>query len=267
MYFMKLTQPLTQIFGILLLALSVSSCQKGVSSDANKARLQVFLTDDPANYQEVVIDVQDIRINYSTDSTNGWQSLTNVNTGTYDVLKLVNDNDTLLADAELPAGKIQQIRLVLGSNNYVKIDGQTYNLTTPSAQQSGLKLNIHQDVNAGITYKLLLDFDAARSIVRTGNNKYILKPVIRTSLEAVGGSIHGFVTPSSVSTAVFAIQGPDTLAGTYTSNGSYWVKGLNAGTYALSFVPGDTTYQKQTKTGITVTTNQVTTVDTVKLVQ
>jgi hypothetical protein len=268
MYFMKLTQHLLPILFIFTLTLAVSSCQKGVSgSDDSKARFQVFLTDDPANYEEVVIDVQDIRINYSSDSSNGWQSLTNVNTGSYDVLKLVNDNDTLLADAELNPGRIQQIRLILGSNNYVKIDGVQYNLTTPSAQQSGLKLNIHQDVNAGITYKLLLDFDAARSIVRTGNNKYILKPVIRTSMEAIGGSIHGYVTPSSFSTAVFAIQGPDTIAGTYTSNGSYWLKGLNAGTYDLSFVPGDSTYQEQTKSGITVNTNQVTTVDTVKLVQ
>jgi hypothetical protein len=180
---------------------------------------------------------------------------------------LVNDNDTLLGDAELNAGRIEQIRLILGPNNYVKVDGQTIPLQTPSAQQSGLKLNIHQDVNAGVTYKLLLDFDAARSIVKTGNNKYILKPVIRTSLQSIGGSLRGFVLPDSVNTAVFAIQGTDTIAGTYTSNGSYMIKGLDAGTYTLGFAPADTTYKSQNKTGITITTNTVTTVDTVTLVK
>ena len=243
------------------------ACQKENSASADKARLQVYLTDAPGNYEEVVIDVQDIKINYSSDTANGWKSLSSVRTGAYDVLKLVNDKDTLLGDAELDAGKIEQIRLVLGDNNYVKVDGQIIPLQTPSAQQSGLKLNIHQEVNAGVTYKLLLDFDAARSIVKTGNNKYLLKPVIRTSLKAMGGSLRGYVLPDSINTAVFAIQGADTVAGTYTSSGSYMLKGLDAGTYTLAFAPADSAFKAQNKTGITVTANTVTTVDTVQLVK
>jgi hypothetical protein len=129
-----------------------------------------------------------------------------------------------------------------------------------------LKLNIHQDVTAGVLYKLLLDFDAARSIVKTGNGKYILKPVIRTTLQSIGGSIKGYVLPNTFNTSVFAIQGTDTVAGTTTVSGAYLIKGLNAGTYTVSFVPGDTTYKSQSKTGINVTNNAVTTVDTVHLV-
>lgn len=257
------------LFASLLVALGsivFYACQKDNAPSAGKAKLQVRLTDAPGNYDEVIIDVQDIKINYSSDSLNGWQSLGNVRIGTYDILRLVNGKDTLLGDAELNPGKIEQIRLILGPNNYVKVDGQTIPLQTPSAQQSGLKLNIHQDVTAGITYKLLLDFDAARSIVKTGNGKYLLKPVIRTSMEAIGGSIRGYVLPNTVNTAVFAIQGADTVTGTYTSNGSYMLKGLNAGAYTLAFAPSDTTYKTQNLTGITVTTNTVTTVDTVRLV-
>jgi hypothetical protein len=146
------------------------------------------------------------------------------------------------------------------------VNGQKIPLETPSAQQSGLKLNIHQTITSGILYTITLDFDAAKSIVTTGNNKYILKPVIRTVFNAVGGSIKGFVLPSSVLTAVYALQGPDTIASTFTgSNGGYLVKGLAAGSYSLSFVPSDTTYTTQTKTGIAVTTGNVTTVDTVFL--
>ena len=116
--------------------------------------MQIFLTDDPAPYEAVIIDVQDIKINYSSDTASGWTSLSNVNRGSYDLLKLVNDKDTLLADAELNTGRIQQIRLILGPDNFVKVAGQMIRLETPSAQQSGLKLNIHQDVNEGILYKL-----------------------------------------------------------------------------------------------------------------
>jgi hypothetical protein len=257
-------------FALLALMTAVTffatSCNKGPENSTNKARFQVYLTDDPGNYQQVNIDVRDILINYSSDTANGWTSLGSVRTGSYDVLRLVNDRDTLLADAEINTGRIQQIRLVLGSNNTVKVDGQVYPLETPSAQQSGLKLNIHQDVNEGILYKLIMDFDASRSIVKTGNGKYILKPVIRTTLEAMGGSIKGFVKPDSVRTAVYAIQGIDTV-GTYTSGGSYMIKGLAAGTYSLSFVPADTTFRSAAKTGINVTTNNVTVVDTVTLVR
>jgi len=228
--------------------------------------MQVYLTDDPGDYDAVFIDVQDVRINYSNDTANGWTSLGNVARGSYDLLKLVNDNDTLLADAEINTGRIQQIRLVLGSNNYVIVDGVRHNLETPSAQQSGLKINIHQDANEGVLYKLLLDFDVAKSVRKTGNNKYMLKPTIRAMLQAVGGSIKGYVLPNSFQTAVLAINGTDTVASTYTDNGAYWIRGLNSGTYTLHFIPTDTTYKKQTKLAI-VTTNAVTTVDTVRLVR
>ncbi|MGN6165429.1 MAG: DUF4382 domain-containing protein [Flavisolibacter sp.] len=263
---MKLRKTLVALSMLTIGSSIFYACSKDNSASADKAKLQVYLTDDPGNYDEVIIDVQDIKINYSTDSSDGWQSLSNVKTGSYDILKLVNGNDTLLGNAELDAGKIEQIRLILGPNNYVKVDGQTIPLQTPSAQQSGLKLNIHQNVNAGVTYRLLLDFDAARSIVQTGNGKYILKPVIRTSLQAVGGSIQGYALPDSLRTAVFALQGTDTVAGTYTSSGSYMLKGLEVGTYTLAFSPIDTTYKSQTKAGVVVTANAVTTVDTVRLV-
>jgi hypothetical protein len=97
--------------------------------------MQVFLTDDPANYQSVFIDVQDIKINYSTNPDNGWVSLNNVNRGSYDILRLVNDRDTILADADLKAGTVEQIRLILGPNNYVVVNGVRHDLTKPSAEQ------------------------------------------------------------------------------------------------------------------------------------
>jgi hypothetical protein len=264
---MKLRNTLTVLAVVTAVSVFTYSCTKNdTSTSPGKATFQVYLTDDPGDYEEVRIDVKDILINYSSDSSNGWQSLGNVKTGVYDVLKLVNDKDTMLANATINAGRIQQIRLVLGTNNYVKIDGVDYALQTPSAQQSGLKLNIHQDVSEGIVYKLLLDFDASRSIVKTGNNKYMLKPVIRTTLQAAGGSIKGFVKPDSVQTAVYAIKGTDTV-GTYTSNGSYMIKALTAGSYNLVFVPSDTTFQSSSKTGIIVSTGVVTTVDTVTLIK
>lgn len=244
----------------------LTACTKKEST-ASKARLLIALTDDPGNYEVVNIDVQDVRINYSNDTASGWVSLPGVKAGNYDVLRLANGRDALLADAEIKTGKLRQIRLVLGTNNFVKVNGAIYPLKTPGAHQAGLKLRINQEVQEGVSYKLLMDFDASRSIVKMGNRNYLLKPVIRTTLDALGGSVKGVVLPDNFATAVYALQGTDTLAGTYTLDGAYMLKGLSAGTYSLAFVPANTAYKQQIKTGISVTTNKVTTIDAVKLVQ
>ena len=255
-----------------LSSLVITSCSRenNDGGNGNKARLQVALTDDPGDYEAVFIDVEDIKINYSHDPNNGWESLANVHAGEYDVLKLVNDQDTILADAEVGPGTISQIRLVLGDDNFVQIDGQRIRLETPSAQQSGLKLNIHQAVEPGLLYKLLLDFDVAKSIVRTGNGRYILKPTIRTVLEAAGGTIKGNVKPFNFQTAVMVFRAAnDTVASTYsgTTNGGYMVRGLAPGTYSLHFIPTDATYQDTVITGVNVATGAITVVDTTRLSQ
>lgn len=254
------------------LTLGIISCQKGSngSGDKGNAKLQIYLTDAPGDFEAVYIDVKEIKINVTGDTVNGWKSLPGVHAGVYDLLKLVNDDDTLLADADLPSGRIHQLRLILGTENYVKIEGNTQmiKLETPSAQQSGLKLNIQHDIMGGVLYTLLLDFDVAKSIHKTGNNKYMLKPVIRTVLQAVGGSIKGVVRPNSFQTAIYAVQGPDTIAGTFTgSNGGYLIKGLAAGNYELHFHPSDITYNDSIRNNIVVNTNMVMVVDTTVLHQ
>jgi hypothetical protein len=257
------------ISAVLLISLSLLifvSCSNEDSGGGQYAKLQVRLTDDPADYDAVNIDIQDVQINLTGDSAGGWQSLSNVSKGVYNLLDLVNDKDTLLADADIQTGRMHQLRLVLGPNNTIVVDGVTHPLETPSSQQSGLKLNFQQDVTAGILYTILLDFEAARSIVKTGNDKFVLKPVIRAIFEPVGGSISGYVDPAAIKTAVYALQGTDTASSTFTdAQGGYLVRGLSAGTYDLYFLPLDATYQESTKNGVIVTTGNVTKVDTVRL--
>ena len=160
---------------------------------------------------------------------------------------------------------MSQIRLILGDNNSIKIDGNEIDLTAPSAQHSGLKLNVHAELTEGITYKILLDFDAARSIVKTGNGKYNLKPVIRSITEAQSGAIKGVVDSVESIPAVFAIVADDTVATTYADeNGKFLLKGVPAGTYTVSFDPKEG-YQGFQKTDVSVTIGSVTDLGTVTL--
>ncbi len=92
--------------------------------------MEVRLTDSPGDYQEVNIDIQDVQVNPET-SESGWQSL-NIKKGIYNLLNLANGLDTLLGIALLPVGHLSQIRLVLGTNNTLKMNDQIIALTTPS---------------------------------------------------------------------------------------------------------------------------------------
>ena len=66
--------------------------------------------------------MKDVQINLTNASGSGWQSVSTVAAGTYNLLDLVNGKDTLLADSDVPpGGTISQVRLVLGPNNYVFI--------------------------------------------------------------------------------------------------------------------------------------------------
>lgn len=232
---MKRVKLIPLFFLTLLSGFIMMSC----SEDGKNARLEVRLTDAPGDYEEVNIDIQGVQVHASSEDTDGgWKSL-DVTPGVYNLLELTNGLDTLLGAIELPAGRISQVRLILGNNNTLKVDGETHSLTTPSAQQSGLKLNVNADLIEGITYTLLLDFDAARSIVKAGaSGKYLLKPVIRTITEATSGAIAGTISEPLAKPAVYAIVADDTLGTTFANDeGKFLIKGLQPGSYTVSFSP------------------------------
>jgi len=228
------------------------------SDNESVATVEIRLTDAPADYQEVNVDIQGVEIN-SQDDEGGWIAM-DVNEGIYNILEFTDGLDTLLATAQLPAGKISQIRLKLGPNNSLKIADHYVALKTPSGQQSGLKLLVNTTLEAGVTYKILLDFDAARSIVPAGSTgKYNLKPVIRTITEATSGAIRGQVTPIESVPAVFAISGTDTVGTAFadSTSGKFLIQGLAAGSYSISIAP-KAGFQTLNKEGVAVSIGNVT---------
>ena len=216
-----------------------------------KATLKIRLTDAPADYEGVFIDVREIRIKVEfdddgedeahgdDDDDESWITLSNPNPGVYNLLDLTNGLDTLIGEAEIPAGELKQIRLILGNDNTIVEDGNTYDLKTPSAQQSGLKIKVEEELKDGVTYTILLDFDVARSIVEAGNSgNIILKPVIRARIEANSGAIKGVVAPAASSPVIYAILEADTVTSTYANEeGFFMLRALPAGEYKVVVVP------------------------------
>ncbi|MDQ6755898.1 MAG: DUF4382 domain-containing protein, partial [Bacteroidota bacterium] len=133
------------------------SCKK---DNNGSSTLQVRLTDAPAAYDKVNVDIREVRVNFANDST-GWISLA-TNAKVYNLLGLQNGVDTLLATGTVQTGTVQEIRLILGSNNTVVVGGVSYPLTIPSGSESGLKIKVNKKLNATLE-SLIVDFDAALS--------------------------------------------------------------------------------------------------------
>jgi hypothetical protein len=216
-----------------LFVMQVTSCDKDTRNDNQTAKLTVRMTDAPANYEAVMVDVKGVEV-----TGNGGSAVTlNTTAKVYNLLELSNGVNALIATGDLNAGSVSQIRLILGTNNSVKVAGVVHPLATPSAMQSGLKLQVNQTFEAGVEYSILLDFDASQSIVLTGNNEYQLKPVIRTIDTAISGSIKGSVSPLTGNVLITATSNGVTYTSVTAANGSFLIAGLPIGTYNVTITP------------------------------
>lgn len=168
----------TLLLVVSALVVTFNACQKeNKSDDANgTTNLTIRLTDNPFNATEVNVDIREVRVNIHDDST-GWKTL-NTFAGVYNLLDLQNGIDTVLAQGVIPTGTLKEVRFVLGDNNSIVIDSTEYPLTIPSGSESGLKIKLSKQLNASLD-SLLIDFDAALSIIKTGTGDYKLKPVLK----------------------------------------------------------------------------------------
>ena len=181
---------LGSFFLISFIILLSTGCNKDNDDNTGNANFNVFLKSTlskekaSAAFEEVNIDIQKVYVHTSTDSaaTTGWFEL-ETTSGVIDLLKDSAEKDTLLAfDSVMQVQTISQIRLVLGNANSVVKDGQSHDLETPSGQTSGIKVQVHAELEAKKSYKVRLDFDVYESILETGNGKFKMKPVIEATV-------------------------------------------------------------------------------------
>ena len=230
--------------GLLAFASLLAACGGGGdgTSTAN-GQLRIRLTDSQScNYESVFVTVTEVRVSQSStasDSDSGWETLTLSPARQVDLMKLRNGAFEELGTLPLPAGTYQQVRLLLASNgasapyaNYLTLPGAAgapIALKTPSAQQSGLKLNVHATVDPGQLAELTLDFDPCKSVVKAGNSgKYNLKPVVTAHTNAVN-DIEGYTVAGAL---VSAQQGGVSLKSTTAdAQGRFVLWPVGTGTY------------------------------------
>ncbi|HSB98369.1 MAG TPA: DUF4382 domain-containing protein, partial [Burkholderiaceae bacterium] len=179
--------------------------------------MRVSITDaPPCGYDAVNVTVEKVRVHQSataSDADPGWSEVVLSPARRIDLLSLTNGVLDELGQTQLPAGTYTQLRLVLGSNGPTApfansvVPSSTATevaLDTPSAQQSGLKLNMNVVVPADKVADVVLDFDACKSVVKAGNSgRYNLKPVVSvtTVLSDAGQRIVGWIAPAVAASA------------------------------------------------------------------
>jgi hypothetical protein len=202
---------------LLVWALTLFGCSGGDGASASgKGTVSLSLTDAPVDgLKAVYISIEEVRVCVQVveieahDDLNPkemedgciWEIIAEPR-AVYNLLELVNGVTETLGVADLPAGTYHQMRLMIGpqlndgaesvkgfnlfgeehpyANYLIDGDGEAQNLKVPGGLQSGVKLVREFEINADAYTDLILDFDARRSIVKTGDKEnYILKPFIR----------------------------------------------------------------------------------------
>jgi len=221
-------------FLILLLASAVLAACGGGSEAPSippQGTVRVGLTDAPgcrvgnADIARVFVTVQKVRIHALADageSGPGWSEIVLSPARRIDLLQLTNGTLEPLGSTPVPAGSYSQVRLVLAANdnaapyaNALVLAGSSTELplATPSAMQSGLKVNRPFAVAANAVVDLVIDFDACRSIVARGNGSYSLKPTMMASVRSVA-AIQGHVDPAVPGVLVSAQKNGEVLRST-----------------------------------------------------
>ena len=248
----------------------------GGDADSGNGTLRLSLTDAPAcGFDTAFVTVERVRLHRNAtaaDADGGWSEVVLQTPQRIDLLSLTNGTLAPLGQTLLPAGNYTQLRLVLSENtaanplaNAVRPTGSTTELplTTPSAQQSGLKLKVNIDVPQDRIADFAIDFDTCKSFVRAGNSgRVLLKPVLSVLpiLSNAGQRIQGWLSPGLVAAgATVSVQsaGVPVRATPPDATGKFVLYPVPAGNYDLVITAAGRV--NAVMTGVPVSTSAFTT--------
>jgi hypothetical protein len=143
----------------------------------DKGVVRLYLVDAPAAFEEAWVTIR--RVEVSTGDEEGeesWLVLAD-EPGPFDLLTLQDGVSALLGETALTPGAYGQLRLII-DDAYVVSGGEILPLRIPSAAQTGIKIDLNVEIEAGTAYSVVLDFDALESIRQHGNGPLMMSPVV-----------------------------------------------------------------------------------------
>ncbi len=218
----------------------------GGSSDSDNAgngsgTFRVALADAPPSSGSVsAVNITIDRVEANVDGA--WTPITSV-PQSFNLLDLVK-NEAILGSSQLPAGRYTQVRLFPSAATVTDAAG-TNPVVIPSGVQTGVKINVNYDISPNQVTTVLLDFNVAKSLVRQGNGRYLLQPVIPAVVKVLSGTVTGTFTdgtdplPGAAVTAVYTAGdryplGTEVNTGATLADGTFKVWALLPGTYTIT---------------------------------
>lgn len=270
------------LFLVACMAIAVSlvmtACTKNTSAEANasgKEQLSLYLTDGPGLFDNVYIDIRSVKVLIDTskdtrqhdnddwdrrgsddrkkDSSFVWEDL-KIAPGIYDVLKLRNGVDTLLASATITKGSIRLIKIEIGTNNSLVKDSVTYPLNLPANALNYILIKLKgNECENYLTGKkrLWLDFDVTRSIIQERDNKFYLRAVFHFFVVNNTGHLSGRVGPKEGYPVVTVFNATDTAYALPNKEGYFKLRGLKDGIYSV-YINASNGYLDTTLTNVKV---------------
>jgi hypothetical protein len=266
-------------FMLALIAVVGFSCNNDDELLAGSAKVNFYLVDASGDFDQVWIEVIALRIKADDNDQNNdddieddsdessWVEIPFEEGSRYvNLLELTGENSQFLGSEIFPEGEIDQLRLVLGDDNYVVKDGNRSELKTPSAQQSGLKIKLNESIEGGKSYEIVIDFDVEKSIIVAGNSgNIILKPVLRAYVRKAAAGIMGQVFPKEAqNVALKAMNGDNEYNTGVDENGNFKIQGMDDGVYTLTFTP-NSDYNGKEIGGVLVEEGKMKTIDPITL--
>ncbi|GAC1529236.1 MAG: hypothetical protein NVS3B15_07410 [Sediminibacterium sp.] len=272
-----------------MVSLLAIACNKSASSgNAGPKLLAVHLTDDPAMFSSVFIDIKYVEVKIDEnlehdshfadndvdadddhqdhDQFGKWDTLS-IRPGVYDIMKFRNGLDTVLAKGNIPVGRIGKIRLTLGTNNSVIVSNVSYPLALTPGKNNYVYVKIEEndlDETPSGQIGLWIDFDLSASI-QENNGVFYLKPTLKAFGMEKFGRIEGKVLPVDAHAVVKAYIGKDTATAIPDDgDGDYKIRGLKEGNYSVLFKASNG-YRDTTLTNISVRSGKETEIPAITL--
>jgi len=225
----SMLKAVTVLAAASLALLQFQGCGGDGGGSASTGTLKLSITDRMSdNFQNVVISIREIRVvpagrENAPDNDPGLPLVVRFAAPrVVDVMQL-QFVQLALGDVVLPSGSYSQIRLILEPNpnglgqspaNYLVLKSDLSTkvpLTTPSAQQSGLKILGPLQVKPNVINAVMIDFDPNTAIVDRGNGEYNFKPTgirlvqmsdVLTQFGSISGKVTAFERWSSATVSV-----------------------------------------------------------------
>lgn len=258
---------INSLFSLFLFSALIWSCKEFDNSP--KALVNVLLIDAPAQWDSVIVEIQGVELELVPDGREGeiQKLFLPYESGDkqVDISQLVGGTVLPVARSEMKLGQITGITLRLGPENSLFLDEDRYPLELPDGNTDYFQ-TLEIDLEQGISYDVILDFDLEKSIQVTNPNPLTLdfNPTISAYSGIGRGDLTGTTSPTDLRPVLYAIKAADSVSTHTKSTGNFLFR-LDPGIYTVFIDPKDNGYNPDTLFNVEIKTGKITSLDRITL--